>query len=494
MNFYILNDDEKNFFILNNTWDMNDSRFGSKHSICSVCGYNKLPSNYSYIRNTKTKIVCTNHFGKLDLKMYIVHPLFLSIYQKLCKEYKINRKLSLEDQRDLLPDSFKGIIFRYLPIPHLGIRNSSDLEWNTKITILYNNLVQLIQRVETGKNSVESYREKVERSVKRIFSKEGILGLLSTKQGVFRKLCFGKRIESSGRSVIIGEPYIDVDQVLIPKYLADSLYIECVIDSNEIEYFIEKDIPLTRDQSIIGIKAMRKIKNDDLVLINRQPTLSYGSILAFRAKIREDTNMAIGINPNVTKTFNADFDGDEMNIFCFPQCEDLERMHIVRFPECIEDIQDLVVAKFIFSSNKMLERKDLYHKLTSIGFSISLQDMVDGIYEGTDLQKMIVSGAKGNPKNKEQIIDRIGDQFVSGKKIGTIESNYIKGLNQEEFFIHQMAAREGIVSTGVNTSTTGYMNRKATRSMADVVLTEKTFRGMRIIQDYKGIVSYQKSF
>jgi DNA-directed RNA polymerase beta' subunit len=59
--------------------------------------------------------------------------------------------------------------------------------------------------------------------------------------------------------------------------------------------------------------------------------------------------------------------------------------------------------------------------------------------------------------------------------------------------MHQTVAREGIVSTGVNTSATGYMNRKATRSMADVILTNTELNGNKIIRDHNGIISYKRS-
>jgi DNA-directed RNA polymerase beta' subunit len=497
--YYILDDDKKNFFLVNNTWDMDDKNFGNYYSKCNVCNNSKLPSNYSYINNKKDECFCTGHFGKLDLKTYIIHPLFKSLYKTLCKDYCIDIKFPLEDQKEMLPEIFRGIIFRYIPIPHLNIRNSSDIEWDNKLTHLYNTLVDIVKKPKPS-------REKIENIVKKIFSKEGIIGLMSTKQGVFRKICFGKRLESSARSVITGDPNINIDQVHIPIYLANHLYTECIIDSEDIQYYLEKGVPLTKDQSIKGIKAIRKIMNDDIVLINRQPTLSYGSILGFRAKIRNDDNKTIGINPNVTKTFNADFDGDEMNIFYFPQSEDLKKMHIINFPDCINNIQDIVTAKYIFNDKKYDDLNDfkkdidintnkektieLYEKLTNIGLSISLKDMVHNKYINTDLYKIITSGSKGNKKNKEQIMDKIGNQYVSGNVIGIIESNYVKGLNQDDFFIHQSAAREGIVSTGVNTSTTGYINRKTTRSMADVISTEEYYRDKRVIRDYKGIISY----
>ena len=64
----------------------------------------------------------------------------------------------------------------------------------------------------------------------------------------------------------------------------------------------------------------------------------------------------------------------------------------------------------------------------------------------------------------------IGQQYIAGREGMFCHDSYSKGLNPEEFFGHQMAAREGVVSTGVSTADTGYINRRACKIMADLKL------------------------
>jgi DNA-directed RNA polymerase II subunit RPB1 len=162
-----------------------------------------------------------------------------------------------------------------------------------------------------------------------------------------------------------------------------------------------------------------------------------------------------------------------MNLFLFPYSSDLEKCHITNFPECIADIQDSKTSKYL---NKDLD---------SYGLTVSLEDLVNKKYSGTGLAAMVESKAKGNSKNVEQIMHRVGDQYVGGVKIGTCHSSYVQGLTPDEFFIHQKAAREGVVSTGVSTSDTGYINRKGTRIMADVYLDDQG-----IVRDNYGIIDF----
>lgn len=440
--YYLLSDEEKkniSSYFVNNHWDINCREALSKK--CKVC-----PES------------CTGHYGLLDLGVEIVHPFF--------------PVKKLEPPKNLM---------RYLLIPPPGIRSKSDIEWPDRISSMYEDLIGLVRNkdknLSTQRGSLESVKEsdinKITRKIEEIFGASGstgIIELLSGKKGVFRKLCFGKRTESSARSVITGDPSLDVDQVYIPKVLANNLFIKCVAKRDGGSYYVKKDLPLDEWHLIPGMECIRKIRDDDLVLINRQPTLSKGSILAFRTKIRADDILTIGIHPNVTRTFNADFDGDEMNIFCFPDSEGLRKCKIDE--RYVAKIQDSISMEYL--------GLDSFEKLDRYGLTVSLRD----IENDKGLQVMIDSGAKGNPKNMDQIARSVGDQYLYGEFIGTCESSYVKGLNPKEFFIHQKAAREGVVTTGVSTADTGYINRKGCKIMGDVFLDEST----GCIYDNAGII------
>ena len=76
---------------------------------------------------------------------------------------------------------------------------------------------------------------------------------------------------------------------------------------------IEKVLVANRDYTLeLGMVVNRKLKNGDIVLLNRQPTLHKGSMMAMEVVIRD--SKTIRMNLAVCKSFNADFDGDEMNL------------------------------------------------------------------------------------------------------------------------------------------------------------------------------------
>jgi hypothetical protein len=458
--FYIMSDEEKqevSTYLVNNGWDLLPNESGVSKYRCPFCS--DLDD-------------CVGHYGLLDLESYYPNPLFIRRLTNEIKKCVPSIPVSLLDRdpekvRSLLPHASKKLIMRYVLVPPPGIRSRDDVEWPNDMSRLYQDLTS---SVRTGNK----------RRVKDILSilfgskkKSGIIELMSGKDGIFRKMCFGKRINGSARSVITGDPCIDIDQVLVPKYIADTLYVRCTIEENGGPYFVSHDVQLSKIQSIPGTEALRRLQDGDLVFINRQPTLSYGSMLVFRCKIRNDDVKTIGIHPNTTKTFNADFDGDEMNLFLFPYYSDLERCKITNHPECISEVQDSKVARYLFGEPSQDPfGKTQFRKLDEYGLTVTLTDLVNKRYENTGLSAMIKSGSKGSEKNQEQMMIEVGKQYLRGREVGHCKRSFVNGLSPDEFFTHQQAAREGIVSTGVSTSGTGYINRKGTRNMADVMIDE----------------------
>ncbi|OGL67294.1 DNA-directed RNA polymerase subunit beta' [Candidatus Uhrbacteria bacterium RIFCSPHIGHO2_01_FULL_63_20] len=138
---------------------------------------------------------------------------------------------------------------------------------------------------------------------------------LKGKQGRFRQNLLGKRIDYSGRSVIVVGPHLKLDQCGIPKKMALELFKPFVIAKLiEREYvhnirsanrFIESGRPETWD-------ILEEIIKDAFVLLNRAPTLHRLGIQAFRPTLIE--GKAIQIHPLVCEAYNADFDGDQMAV------------------------------------------------------------------------------------------------------------------------------------------------------------------------------------
>ncbi len=148
---------------------------------------------------------------------------------------------------------------------------------------------------------------------------------LKGKQGRFRQNLLGKRIDYSGRSVIVVGPHLHLDQCGIPKKMALELFRPFVIAKLiEREYvhnirsanrFIEGDRGEVWD-------ILEEITKDAYVLLNRAPTLHRLGIQAFRPVLIE--GKAIQIHPLVCEAYNADFDGDQMAVHV-PLTEEAKR-------------------------------------------------------------------------------------------------------------------------------------------------------------------------
>ncbi|MCD6421790.1 DNA-directed RNA polymerase subunit beta', partial [bacterium] len=140
--------------------------------------------------------------------------------------------------------------------------------------------------------------------------------MLRGKQGRFRQNLLGKRVDYSGRSVIVIGPELKLHQCGIPKEMALEIFRPFVVSkllereiANNIKHanqLIEQQIPEVWE--ILG-----EIVKNYLVLLNRAPTLHRLGIQAFEPVLVE--GKAIRIHPLICEAYNADFDGDQMAVF-----------------------------------------------------------------------------------------------------------------------------------------------------------------------------------
>ncbi|QHN71274.1 RNA polymerase largest subunit domain protein [Mollivirus kamchatka] len=179
---------------------------------------------------------------------------------------------------------------------------------------------------------------------------KGIKTLMDTKNGLIRETAFGKRVDNSLRCVVVGDPSLDIDELGLPVNMCMELGIgEDVFGLNRARLQRAVDLGPThpdgattvtrlvrRDDGsdiidstvihlpahpvpgyspptlILGDKVERHLRDGDIIIHNRQPTLHNGSIMVHRVR-RNPRGYTIGINPSVTQPYNADFDGDETN-------------------------------------------------------------------------------------------------------------------------------------------------------------------------------------
>jgi len=196
---------------------------------------------------------------------------------------------------------------------------------------------------------------------------------LKSKQGYFRQNLLGKRVDYSGRSVIVIGPELELDQCGLPKHMALELFRPFVIAEllrQELAYNIRGAGRLIED----GVPEVWAILEDVIsgkhVLLNRAPTLHRQGIQAFRPVLIEGN--AIQVHPLVCKAFNADFDGDQMAVHV-PLSEEAQ-----------------LEAKEIISARKNVLKPGSGEPVVSE----SLMDMALGAFWMTK----VVEGAKGEGK------------------------------------------------------------------------------------------------
>ena len=139
--------------------------------------------------------------------------------------------------------------------------------------------------------------------------------MLKGKQGRFRQNLLGKRVDYSGRSVIVAGPELKIDQCGLPKMMALELFKPFVIGyliDNEHAHNIRSATRMIELGETAVWDALDEVIKEKYVLLNRAPSLHRLSIQAFQPVLIE--GKAVQLHPLVCKGFNADFDGDQMAV------------------------------------------------------------------------------------------------------------------------------------------------------------------------------------
>ena len=195
---------------------------------------------------------------------------------------------------------------------------------------------------------------------------------LKGKQGYFRQNLLGKRVDYSGRSVIVVGSHLKLNQCGLPKHMALELFRPFVIAKlleRELAYNIRGANRLIDDGIPEVWAILEEVIKDKYVLLNRAPTLHRLGIQAFQPVLIEGN--AIQIHPLVCTAFNADFDGDQMAV------------HVPLSRKAQEEAREL-----------MASNKNLLGPGTGQPIVNPSQDIVLGCYWMTK----IVEGEKGEGK------------------------------------------------------------------------------------------------
>lgn len=140
--------------------------------------------------------------------------------------------------------------------------------------------------------------------------------MLRGKEGRFRQNLLGKRVDYSGRSVIVVGPNLKLNQCGIPKEMALELFKPFIINkliSNGYAHNVKNAAGIIEKRELIIWDILEEITSSSYVLLNRAPTLHRLGIQSFQPVLIE--GKAIQIHPLVCAAFNADFDGDQMAVY-----------------------------------------------------------------------------------------------------------------------------------------------------------------------------------
>ena len=164
---------------------------------------------------------------------------------------------------------------------------------------------------------------------------KSLADMLRGKSGRFRQNLLGKRVDYSGRSVIVVGPELNLNECGLPKKIALEIFKPFIIHEllkAEVAHTIKQANYLIESEDPEALKALEVVIRDKYVLLNRAPTLHRLGMQAFKPVLVE--GLAIRIPPYVCAAYNADFDGDQMAVFLplsdEAQTEAKEKMNAVR--------------------------------------------------------------------------------------------------------------------------------------------------------------------
>ena len=222
--------------------------------------------------------------------------------------------------------------------------------------------------------------------------------IIKGKQGRFRQNLLGKRVDFSGRSVIVVGPTLKMDQCGLPKIMALELFKPHLLARLEEKGYattIKQAKKMIEEKTNEVWECLAEVVKDHPIMLNRAPTLHKLSLQAFHPVLID--GKAIRLHPLVCSGFNADFDGDQMAV------------HVPLSHEAIAECKVL-----------MLSSMNILHPASGKAIAVPTQDMVLGLYY-LSLEK---NGAKGSNKifaNVDEVIIAMDSGYLEAHaKIKTV--------------------------------------------------------------------------
>jgi DNA-directed RNA polymerase subunit beta' len=247
---------------------------------------------------------------------------------------------SFREAKTHITNQPEWMVMKYIPVipPELrplvpldgGRFASSDLNDLYRRVIIRNNRLKRLLEIKAPEVILRNEKRMLQEAIDSLFDNsrksnavkaeggralKSLSDVLKGKQGRFRQNLLGKRVDYSGRSVIVVGPELKMHECGLPKDMAAELFKPFII-RKLIERGIVKTVKsakkLVDKKEAVIWDILENILKGHPVMLNRAPTLHRLSIQAFQPKLVE--GKAIQLHPLVTSAFNADFDGDQMAV------------------------------------------------------------------------------------------------------------------------------------------------------------------------------------
>ncbi len=209
-----------------------------------------------------------------------------------------------------LNDLYRRVINRNNRLKKLKEINAPDVILRNEKRIIQEAVDALIDNSIAKQNDSAAMSQSQKRPLKSLSDN------LKSKQGLFRQNLLGKRVDYSGRSVIVVGPQLKLNQCGLPKHMALELFRPFVISKilqAELAFNIRGANKLIEERTPEVWAMLEEVIEGKYVLLNRAPTLHRLGIQAFNPILIEGN--AIQVHPLVCQAFNADFDGDQMAVY-----------------------------------------------------------------------------------------------------------------------------------------------------------------------------------
>src|SRR5881409_2763167 len=323
------------------------------------------------------------------LSMVNIEELAVELRRRMCEETSQQKKLKFSKRLKVTTSFLKSgnhpewMILDVIPVipPELrplvpldgGRFATSDLNDLYRRVINRNNRLKKLMELRAPEVIVRNEKRMLQEAVDALFDNgrrgrvlrgvnnrplKSLSGTLKGKQGRFRQNLLGKRVDYSGRSVIVVGPELKLHQCGLPKKMALELFKPFIYNQLEKQQHaatIKQAREMVERQEPVVWDILEEVIREHPVLLNRAPTLHRLGIQAFEPVLVE--GKAIKIHPLVCTAFNADFDGDQMAV------------HIPLSPEAQ-----------IEASVLMLSTQNLLSPASGQPVAVPTQDMVLGVY------------------------------------------------------------------------------------------------------------------